>query len=142
MGHLIQDCQEFLDLVQKMMNEGKIEFCKEIEGQVVNVLQGEIPKPVIIYYRGKGQQALAKAPICPTPKFVIKVPAPFRYSNDKAVPWNYTNQVTSQEPRAIQVNPGTKQEPSVNDIVGTGGLTQWSVLCSMSFRRKRRGRRY
>ena len=27
-GHLIQDCQEFLDLVQKMMNEGKIEFYK------------------------------------------------------------------------------------------------------------------
>ena len=29
----------------------------------------------------------------------------------------------SQEPQAVQVSPETKQEPSVNDIVGTGGLT-------------------
>ena len=38
-GHSIQDCQEFLGLVQEMMNEGKIEFCKKVEGQAVNVLQ-------------------------------------------------------------------------------------------------------
>ena len=73
-GHSIQDCQEFLGLVQEMMNEGKIEFCKEVEGQVVNVLQKEIPKSVIIYYRGRGQQAPVKAPICPTPRVVIKIP--------------------------------------------------------------------
>ena len=94
-GHLIQDCQEFLDLVQKMMNEGKIEFYKEVEEQVVNVLQKETPKPIIIYYRKGGQQAPTKAPICPTPRVVIKVLAPFRYTSDKAVPWNYTNQVIS-----------------------------------------------
>ena len=35
----IQICQEFLGLVQEMMNKGKIEFCKETKGQVVNVLQ-------------------------------------------------------------------------------------------------------
>ena len=69
-----------------MMNKGKIEFYKEIEGQVVNVLQKETSKPIIIYYRGGGQQALAKAPICPIPKIMIKVHAHFQYSNDKAVP--------------------------------------------------------
>ena len=106
------------------MNKRVMEFCKEIKGQTVNVLQGETPKPIIIYYRGEGQQAPAKAPIHPIPKIVIKVPAPFRYSSDKAVPWNYTNQVISQEPRAVRVNPKTKQEPSINDIVGTGGLTR------------------
>ena len=31
-GHSIQDCQDFLDQVQEMMNKGKIEFCKETEG--------------------------------------------------------------------------------------------------------------
>ena len=107
-----------------MMNEGKIEFCKEVEGQVVNVLQKETLKPIIIYYRRRGQQAPIKAPICPTPRVVIKVPASFRYTNDKAVPWNYTNQVISQEPQAVRVSLETKQEPSVNDIVGTGGLTR------------------
>ena len=101
MGHSIQDCQDLLNLVQEMMNKGVMEFCKEIKGQVVNVLQGETLKSVIIYYRGGGQQAPAKAPIHPIPKVVIKVPALFRYSSDKTVPWKYTNQVTSQEPRAV-----------------------------------------
>ena len=55
---------------------------------------------------------------------MIKVLASFQYSNDKAVPWNYTNQVTSQEPQAVKVSPEIKQEPSVNDIVGTGRLTR------------------
>ena len=30
--HSIQDCQDFLDLMQEMMDEGKIEFYKEVEG--------------------------------------------------------------------------------------------------------------
>ena len=106
-----------------MMNERVMEFCKEIKGKDMNVLQGEILKPVIIYYQGKGQQAPSKAHIHPIPKVVIKVPTPFQYSSDKAVPWNYTNQVTSQEPQAVQVSLEIKQEPSVNDIVGTSGLT-------------------
>ena len=38
-GHSIQDCQEFLGMVHEMMNKGKREFYKEVEGQVVNVLQ-------------------------------------------------------------------------------------------------------
>ena len=48
----------------------------------------------------------------------------FRYSSDKTVPWNYTNQVTSQEPQAVRVSPEMKQEPLINDIVRTGGLTR------------------
>ena len=77
MDHSIQDYQEFLGLVQEMMNEGKIEFYKEIKGQAVNVLQGETSKPIIIYYRDGGQQAPTKAPIHPIPKVLIKVPALF-----------------------------------------------------------------
>ena len=65
-----------------------------------------------------------QAPIYHIPKVVIKVPAPFRYSSDKAVPWNSTNQVTSQEPQAVRVSLEIKQEPLVNDIVGTGRLTR------------------
>ena len=106
------------------MDEGRIEFYKEVKGQAVNVLQGEAPKPVIIHYRDGGQQAPTKTPIHPVPRVVIKVPTPFRYTSDKAVPWNYTSQVVSPEPQAVQVSPETKQEPSVNDIVGTGGLTR------------------
>ena len=37
-GHSIQDCQDFLDVVQRLMDEGRIEFCKKVKGQAVNVL--------------------------------------------------------------------------------------------------------
>ena len=37
-GHYIQDYQNFLGLVQELMDEGRIEFCKEMKGQAVNVL--------------------------------------------------------------------------------------------------------
>ena len=107
-----------------MMNERVMKFYNEIKVQAVNLLQRETPKPVIIYYRGGGQQAPTKALIHPIPRVVIKVPALFQYSSDKAVPWNYTNHVTSQEPQAVRVSQEIKQEPSVNDIVGTGGLTR------------------
>ena len=123
-GHSIQDCQDFLGLVQEFMDEGRIEFCKEVKGQAVNVLQRETLKPVIIHYRGGGQQAPTKASICPIPRVVIKVPAPFQYTSDKAVPWNYTSQVVLPEPQTVKVSPKIKQEPSVNDIVSTGGLTR------------------
>ena len=55
MGHSIQDCQDFLELAQEMTNEGTLEFSKKIEGQTVNVLQRETPKPVVIRYREGGQ---------------------------------------------------------------------------------------
>ena len=77
MGHSIQDCQDFLKLVQEMINEEAIEFSKKIEGQAVNVLQGETLKSIIIHYRGGGQQAPAKVLIHPIPKVVIKVSTPF-----------------------------------------------------------------
>ena len=38
--------------------------------------------------------------------------------------WNYTNQVVSQEPQVVLVSIEIKQEPSINDIVRTGGLTR------------------
>ena len=53
-GHSIQDCKDFLNLVQELMDEGRMKFFKEMKGQAVNVLQGETPKSVIIHYRGGG----------------------------------------------------------------------------------------
>ena len=63
--------------------------------------KGETSKSIIIYYRGGGQQAPAKAPIHPIPRVVIKVLIPFRYKSDKAVSWNYTSQVVSPKPQAV-----------------------------------------
>ena len=121
-GHVIQECPDFLKLIQEMMNEGELEFCGKMEEQNVSVLlKEEAPKPLIIYYRGGGQQATKKAPRVPTPRLVVKVPAPFGYTSDKAMPWNYSSQAVMQEPQAAVEQ---KLEKSVNDIAGTGGMTR------------------
>ena len=54
MGHAIQECPDFLELIQGMMNDGELEFCGKMEEQNVSVLlKEEAPKPLIIYYRGE-----------------------------------------------------------------------------------------
>ena len=85
-------------MIQEMMNEGKIEFCEKIKEQNVSVLLEEVRKPLTVFYRGGGQQAAKETPHVPTPKLVVKVPAPFCYASDKAVPWNYTSRTVTSEP--------------------------------------------
>ena len=100
--HAIQECPDFLEFIQEMMNEGELEFCGKVEEQNVSVLlKEEALKPLTIFYRGGGQQATKKAPRLPIPRLVVKVPAPFRYTSDKAVPWNYLSQAVMQEPHAV-----------------------------------------
>ena len=53
--HDIQKCLDFLELIQEMMNEGKLEFYGKIEEQNVSVLLEEAPKPLTIFYREGGQ---------------------------------------------------------------------------------------
>ena len=117
MDHSIQECQEFFELVQEMMNEGEMEFCEKMEEQNAHVLQRETPKPVTILYRGGDQQASREVPHFPTFRLVMKVPAPFRYTSDKTVPC----QAIVQEPQATTEQ---KQETYVNDITRMGGMTR------------------
>ena len=120
-GHAIQECPNFLELIQEMMNDRELEFCGKMEEQNVSVLLKEVaPKPLIIYYRGGGQQATKETPYVPTPRLVVKVPTPFRYTSDKAVPWNYSSQAVMQEPHAVVEE---KPKKSVHDIARTRGTT-------------------
>ena len=50
MDHFIQECPEFLRLVQEMMNKRKMEFCGKMEEPNVSILLKEVPKPVTILY--------------------------------------------------------------------------------------------
>ena len=72
-----------------MINDGEIEFCKRIERNMVVVTQGDgqqdrTPKPLITYYKGGNQTKTTPQPSAS--KIIVKVPAPFLYQNDKAVP--------------------------------------------------------
>ena len=55
----------------------------------MSVLLEEVRKLLTVLYLGGGQQTAKETSHVPTPKLVVKVPAPFRYASDKAVPWNY-----------------------------------------------------
>ena len=48
--HSIQECPDFLELIQEMMNEGKLEFCGKAQEQNVSVLLKEALKPLTIFY--------------------------------------------------------------------------------------------
>ena len=85
-------------MIQEMMDGGKIEFCGKIKEQSVSVLLEEVRKPLTVFYRGGGQQAVKETPHVPTPKLVVRVPAPFRYASDKAVPWTYTSRTVTPKP--------------------------------------------
>ena len=97
--HSIQECSKFLKMIQEMINGGDIEFCEKMQEQDVSVLLKEVPKPLTVFYRGGGQQAIKE--MLHVPKLVVKVPVPFRYANDKAVPWNYTSQEVTPESQAV-----------------------------------------
>ena len=102
-----------------MMDGGKIEFCGKIKEQSVSVLLEEVQKPLTVFYRGGGQQAAKETPHVTIPKLVVKVPIPFHYASDKAVPWNYTSRTATPKPQAVVKQ---KQKKSVNDIAGTRGM--------------------
>ena len=82
-----------------MMNEGEMEFCGKMEEQKYECFARGSSKTVNHFLSRGGQQATKEAPRLPTPRLVVKVPAPFCYSSDKAVPWNYTSQAVIQEPQ-------------------------------------------
>ena len=108
-------------MIQEVMNGGQIEFCEKMQEQNVSVLLIEVPKPLTVFYREGGQQATKETPQVPTPKLVVKVPTPFRYANDKAVPWNYTSRTVTLEPQTVVEE---KPKKSVSDIAGMGDMTR------------------
>ena len=60
-------------------------------------------------------------PRLPTLRLVVKVTAPFCYTSDKAIPWNYMSQAVIQEPQTATKQ---NQETFVNDIARTEGMTR------------------
>ena len=94
-GHTIQECPDFLGLVQKMMDASEIEFCKKVKGKIVAVTQEkssgvsndnrqeEMPRLLTIFYKGGNQPKVASQLLAP--KLIVKVLALFPYQNDKVV---------------------------------------------------------
>ncbi|MFQ6659060.1 hypothetical protein Gotur_028091, partial [Gossypium turneri] len=97
-GSKIQECTEFRDLVQGMMDDKEMEFYEEVqeEGSICasepTTRVSKINHPVVIISRPRNNEA--KVPV--TPKIIIKKPATFPYKDNKKVPWNYACNTTIQ----------------------------------------------
>ncbi|XP_039000331.1 uncharacterized protein LOC120126117 [Hibiscus syriacus] len=106
-GHNIQQCRDFLKLVQGMMDKKEIEFFKEVTKK---------EKAEICASEGssKGIHSVG-CPIVITPKNQVNervAPStPFPYKDNKQVPWRYD----------CQMREGAKQQEEINEV---GHLTR------------------
>jgi len=98
-GHRIQSCEKFKELLQDMMNNKELEvYDKKEEIIEKDVCASEdqssgppysADRPLIIYYEAKREEV--------KPKMIIKMPTPFPYKEDRAVPWEYDVNITLPE---------------------------------------------
>ncbi|KAK8604532.1 hypothetical protein V6N13_099471 [Hibiscus sabdariffa] len=109
-GHEIQECKEFRQLVQAMMDNKELEFfTKRCDPVVEDVcVLDDAPalrnftglKPLVIKVGSTGVEATIAA----TSGIVIKAPAPFPYTNNKQVPWKYDCEVSEPQKAEENVN--------------------------------------
>ncbi|XP_022764236.1 uncharacterized protein LOC111309440 [Durio zibethinus] len=120
-GHSIETCKQFHREVQKLLNSHQIEVYEEKESlKNAEVCMNDrpeklFPKPVTIRCGNKPKSVIDK--LLPRP-VTFKVPTPFPYKDDKAVPWRYGCDAVVQ---------GQKEEVSKADasnITGVGGITR------------------
>lgn len=103
------NCDELRGCVQKLMDQGLIQFSKSKAAEEVVVIE-----PITIVYRKKKAEAPPKR-IYP---IHFRVPSLFPYQNTKAVPWNY-EAITYLGGKKIRI-PDTE----IVNIAGAGGMTR------------------
>ena len=89
---MIQECTEFRDIVQNLMDKKEIEF-SESNDPSINVITGTTysrtplsidPRPIIIFHDNKA--ARVEVPKISALVLVVEVPRPFPYESQKAIP--------------------------------------------------------
>ncbi|XP_012488105.1 uncharacterized protein LOC105801338 [Gossypium raimondii] len=95
-GHEIQECTRFRALIQGMMDNRELEFCKGVQEEsyvCASELALGVPKanrPVVIISRPQNSEVGARI----TPKVIIQKSAVFAYKDNRRVPWSYDCNVT------------------------------------------------
>ena len=93
MSHTIRKCERFKALLQRMMDQGKIEFSERVMERSINVItdtkfiresfEGK-PRPLTIFFE---DDLVPMANINAYPsKLIVEVLSPFPYMNSKMVP--------------------------------------------------------
>ena len=116
LNHTIRKCERFKALLQKMMDQGEIEFFERIMERSINVItdakfKGESSegrhRPLTIFFKDD-LIPMANVNVHPS-KLIVEVPCSFLYTDSKIIPWSY---------HCNYVN-----EPATANISGTGGMT-------------------
>ena len=86
-GHSIQECGEFQEIIQDLIDRKEIEFF-DLEDSSVNVIMGTMyseapssigPRPIIIFHNNEA--AKMEVPKVPTLVLLVEVPKPFPYAS-------------------------------------------------------------
>ena len=89
---MIQEYTQFRDIVQNLMDRKEIEFSKSNDPSI-NIITGTTysgtpsstgPRSIIIFY--DNEAARVEVPKVSAPVLVVKVPRPFPYKSQKAIP--------------------------------------------------------
>jgi len=120
--HAIEDCSDFKQILQDLMDRNFVQIgC--VGNNDVAAIDDSIPtfpKPLVIHYT-KGVANLT--PDGPRP-ITIKIPKPFPYKDNKAVPWRYNVEVCTDNAEENHVKDDSLEIPGVTNIVGIGGMTR------------------
>jgi len=117
--HFIDECVEFKDFVQDLIDRHILQVChQKKEGEV---FAGEEwipqrPKPLVIQFtRATTTMPSGRQPL------VIQTPSSFLYKNDKVVPWKYGVSIIQGEQKVESVDQGKEMMDNTYRI---GGMTR------------------
>ncbi|KAH1256930.1 hypothetical protein GmHk_03G006997 [Glycine max] len=114
--HDMETCLEVKELLQRMIDQGRLEEGKEEQHICMQSTEGSgvaKPKPLVIYFT---KSAASQKPGHP----LMAKPVPFPYQNSHAVPWRYTPPGKKEE----EVTDVSSLSAKVTSITGMSGVTR------------------
>ena len=121
-GHAIEHCDDFKQILQDLMDKDFVQvgYVSNNEVAAIDDLVPTFPKPLVIHYT-KG--VTNPAPSGPRP-VTIKIPKPFPYKDNKAVPWRYNVEVCTDNAEENHIKDVNREISEVTNIAGVGSMTR------------------
>ncbi|XP_052723845.1 uncharacterized protein LOC128193782 [Vigna angularis] len=121
--HSIDECVEFEELLQDLLDRNLIQVCyenkdEEVFAQTSMESDVTLSEPLVIRFT-----RTTPAPVIQgRSSVVIHTPVPFPYKSGKAVPWRYGTHIID-EGQCIE-SQFSSQDPAIENISGIGGITR------------------
>ena len=121
--HFIDECTEFEDVLQNLIDINFMQVCHEDMEEEVFAQDGAelgvtLPEPLVIHF----PRSNSTPTIQEKQAIIIQAPSPFPYKSEKVVPWKYGAYVLGEE-QWVGGQP-ISGEPVVKNIPSIGGITR------------------